>query len=101
MIRRFSNKLRIAGLEDSLRHEMCLKASTAKWLAYLAYETAEKQGIDLLSLKGRIQLNLLFSLMRENGFDTLLDILCADQPEFAQRLAQMTKASSGQIDKAA
>ena len=101
MIKRFSRKLRVAGLEDRLQNEMQLLPASSKWLVQMGCDIAQQRGIDLMALKGRVQLNLLFNMLSEDGHDGLLKSLAAQQPEFGEHLAQLMDVSSGTETRAA
>jgi hypothetical protein len=91
MIKRLSNKLRVAGLEDNLVKELDLSSASANWLARLGCDIAKRQGLDLLALRGTLQVSLLVNLLQENGYRSLLDTLGKDNPRVAERLQQLSR----------
>lgn len=88
MITRFRNKLRLAGLEDTLQSELGLPGNASRWLGRLAYDCAEKQGFDLLSVRGDLVVDASFWQLERAGYDALLAKLGQEHTRFQSRLAQ-------------
>ena len=91
MINRLSTKLRVAGLEDNLAKELELTSATANWLARLGCDIAERQGLELLALRGTLQVSLLVNLLHENGYQQMLETLAQDNAKVGERLQQVSR----------
>ena len=87
MIKRLNKKLRMAGLEDSLVAQLGLEPGSSAWLARLACDVADKNGVDLLEFRGPARISQLLWQLEGAGYQELLDRMAADAPTFAQSLA--------------
>ena len=87
MIKRFDKKLRMAGLEDTLQHQLGVNANTASWLARLAYDTAARDRVKLLDFRGPALVSQFFWQLEGAGFGGLLDRVGVETPAFGKSLA--------------
>ena len=87
MIKRFDKKLRMAGLEDTLKYQFGVSANSASWLVRLAYDAAARRQTDLLAFRGPSLLSQFFWQLEGAGFGELLDRVGAEAPAFGESLA--------------
>ncbi|NQY02304.1 MAG: hypothetical protein HRT76_03405 [Halieaceae bacterium] len=86
MMKRFRKKLRMAGLEDSLRHELNLSSSASEWLCRLAQDCGRQHGLDILSVRADVLTDTVFWQLERSGHQDLLNRLAADNERFSHRL---------------
>jgi hypothetical protein len=63
MISKFKQTLRIAALEDLLRHQLGLRPNTATWMARLAWDVAAENNVDLMAYRGNALLSQALELI--------------------------------------
>lgn len=86
MIKRFKNRLRMAGLEDRLQSELGLSDSANSWLFRLAKDCAQQNGLDLLSVRCDVIADSVFWQLERSGHANLLNKLAKDSTQLSAKL---------------
>jgi hypothetical protein len=88
MITKFKHKLRMAGLEDKLHHQLGLRPGMAVWMTRMAWDIAAQRNVDLLAYRGDALLAQFVQLLESSSYRNLLRMAADSSEAFAEYLAK-------------